>query len=363
MPGYLRSIGFTALGIGFLEGLCEATAGLSKSWFGHWSDRMGRRAPFVQAGYSLSALSKPLLAASSLPVWVFLCRTVDRLGKGLRTGARDAMLKQESREQTAGRVFGFHRSLDTVGALLGPCVALVFMHLYPLSYHALFLIALVPGIFAVAFTFFLREKRITVARATSKFSFGIFYKYWQTAPPAFKRLAYPLLFFSVFNSSDLFLLLKAGASDINETYVIGLYILYNLVYAAAAYPAGVLADKAGFKVMLLAGLCFFALAYIIFAFSTGLPALAVAFVLYGLYAACSEGISKAWLAGMVPLQEVATALGTFNAGQSIAALLASSITGIVWFTLGAPVALSLCAMAASVTASVIFKFAQQPTSQ
>jgi MFS family permease len=234
------------------------------------------------------------------------------------------------------------------------------MYWYPLSYRALFLIALFPGLVAISLTFFLREKRFIANPSERRFSFGIFYRYWKIAPSAFKLLAYPLLFFSVFNSSDLFLLMKAGSLAVGETYVIGLFILYNVVYAIAAYPAGLLADKAGFKVMIVAGLCLFAVAYFLFAFSTGLPSLVAAFVIYGLYAACTEGISKAWLACMVPAHDAATALGTFTAGQSVAALLASTLTGLVWLTFGAPVALSLCALSALATAAVIFKVSKQP---
>jgi sugar phosphate permease len=126
MPLYLRSIGFTVVLIGVLEGVAEATAGLSKGYFGKRSDLMGKRAPFVQLGYGLSAISKPMLALFAAPLWVFFSRTVDRLGKGIRTGARDAMLNDVSTPATKGTVFGFHRGMDTLGAAIGPALALVF---------------------------------------------------------------------------------------------------------------------------------------------------------------------------------------------------------------------------------------------
>ncbi len=131
MPVYLKSIGFSVVLIGILEGVAEATAGLSKGYFGKRSDASGKRVPFVQAGYTLSAISKPMLAFFVYPLWIFFSRTIDRLGKGLRTGARDAILSDEAVAETKGKVFGFHRSMDTMGAVLGPLFALIYLILSP----------------------------------------------------------------------------------------------------------------------------------------------------------------------------------------------------------------------------------------
>ncbi|WP_432327135.1 MFS transporter [Mucilaginibacter sp. P25] len=154
MPIYLKSIGFSVLLIGILEGIAEATAGLSKGYFGKVSDSSGRRAPFIRLGYTLSALSKPLMAVTIFPVWIFLARTVDRLGKGIRTGARDALLSDEATPDTKGRVFGFHRSMDTIGAVAGPSLALLYLYVYPTSYSPLFLLAFIPGVLAIGLSFF-----------------------------------------------------------------------------------------------------------------------------------------------------------------------------------------------------------------
>ena len=139
MPLFLKHIGYTAIFIGILEGVAEAVAGLSKSYFGKRSDISGKRLPFVQLGYFFSAVSKPMLAIFIYPWWIFLSRTIDRLGKGIRTGARDAMLSDESRPETKGRVFGFHRSMDSMGAVIGPAIALVYLYFYPNNYKTLFL--------------------------------------------------------------------------------------------------------------------------------------------------------------------------------------------------------------------------------
>ena len=153
MPIYLKSIGFSIILIGLLEGFAEATAGLSKGYFGTLSDNKGKRLPFIQIGYAFSAISKPMMAIFSNIFWIFSARTLDRLGKGVRTGSRDALLSDESTPETKGRVFGFHRSMDTVGAVLGPLLALVYLTYNPENYKSLFYLTLFPGLVALIFTF------------------------------------------------------------------------------------------------------------------------------------------------------------------------------------------------------------------
>lgn len=183
MPLYLKEIGYTALFIGILEGVAEAVAGLSKPYFGKWSDGMGRRLPFVQLGYALSSISKPMLALFTYPWWIFSSRTIDRLGKGIRTGARDALLSDESTKQTRATVFGFHRSMDTIGAVLGPALALLYLYFYPNNYKTLFLIAFVPGLLAVLSSFLIKEKGNLLPAI---FNPGISFHFWATGnkPPA-----------------------------------------------------------------------------------------------------------------------------------------------------------------------------------
>ena len=127
MPVFLKSIGFSVLLIGVLEGVAEATAGLSKGYFGNLSDNLGRRVSFIQWGYLLSAISKPMMALFTFPIWIFSARTIDRLGKGIRNSARDALLSDESKPETKGKVFGFHRGMDTLGAAIGPILALIYL--------------------------------------------------------------------------------------------------------------------------------------------------------------------------------------------------------------------------------------------
>ncbi|WP_431210232.1 MFS transporter [Puia sp. P3] len=175
MPLYLRSIGFTAVVIGLLEGLAEATAGLSKGYFGQRSDQTGKRIPFIRLGYGLSAISKPMLAAFAYPLWIFFARTIERLGKGIRTGAGDALLSDQATPATKGRVFGFHRSMDTTGAVIGPLLALAWLYYNPGRYRWLFIISFVPGVLAILLTYLLKKEQPKPAQTkkpgTSFFSF------------------------------------------------------------------------------------------------------------------------------------------------------------------------------------------------
>ena len=345
MPVFLKHIGFSVVFIGVLEGVAEAVAGISKTWFGKWSDNSKKRLPFVQFGYALSAVSKPMMALFIFPFWIFLSRTIDRIGKGIRTGARDAMLSDEATPATKGRVFGFHRSMDTLGAVIGPAIALIYLYFNPYSYKHLFLIAFIPGMFAVAATLFIKEKNRWPAseRQTSpafKTSapgnpFSVFITYWKTSPAAYKKLVIGLLVFALVNSSDVFLLLKMKESGLGDTAVIAVYIFYNLVYALTAYPLGIVADKAGLKKILVAGLIVFALVYAGFAFNKNLLIFYVLFALYAVYAAATESISKALISNLVAPNETATAIGTYSGMQSIAALIASTAAGLLWFNFGA----------------------------
>ncbi|MFM2369975.1 MAG: hypothetical protein RL619_2292, partial [Bacteroidota bacterium] len=295
MPIYLKTIGFSIALIGVLEGFAEALAGLSKGYFGKLSDNSGKRVPFVQLGYSLSAISKPMMAVFVFPLWIFFARAIDRFGKGIRTGARDAILSDEATAESKGEIFGFHRSMDTFGAVLGPVIALIYLYFYPKQYKTLFYIAFIPGLLAVLISFLIKDKtkkHLIEKKTTPFFSF---LNYWKTSPTQYRKVVIGLLAFTLFNSSDIFLLLKAKQAGLDDANVIGVYIFYNLVYALSAFPIGILADKIGLKKMFIFGLSLFAIVYFGMAFSKSIYTIALLFFIYGVYAAATEGISKAWI--------------------------------------------------------------------
>ncbi len=360
MPIYLKSINFSIVLIGVLEGVAEAIAGLSKGYFGKLSDNKGKRVPYVRFGYSLSAVSKPMMAMFSFPFWIFLARSLDRIGKGVRTGARDAMLSDEATPQTKGRVFGFHRSMDTMGAVIGPACALLFLYYYPGEYKPLFYFAFIPGVLAIALTFLIRDKNVKAKANNVKTHFLDFIRYWKTSPDTYRKLLTGLLFFTLFNSSDIFLLLKIKEAGVSDMGTIGVYIFYNIIYAVVSFPLGILADRLGLKNIFVFGLLIFAIVYAGMGLTHNIYVFFFLFFLYGIYAAATEGISKAWISNITDRKDTATAIGTYTAFQSICTLLASSLTGLLWMALGAMATFAIIAIATVIAALYIAIAVRKP---
>ncbi len=342
IPVYLKEIGFSIFLIGLLEGVAEFTAGMSKGYFGKQSDHKGLRLPFVKLGYFLSAISKPMMALFIYPIWIFFARTTDRLGKGLRTAARDALLSAQATKETKARVFNFHRGMDTFGAVIGPLFALLFLLFSPGNYKTLFFIAFIPGLIAVLLIFFLKEKKQPVS-TLQKGNFFSFFNYWKIALPEYRKLVVGLTLFALVNSSDVFLLLKTKEITGSDTITITAYIFYNLVYALASYPAGILADKFGMKKVFIFGLLLFGIVYTGFALNASIPVIFFLFFLYGIYAATTEGIAKAWITNLAHNNNTATAVGFYTSCQSIGSLLASVIAGALWSGFGSSYTFSVTA--------------------
>ncbi len=363
VPVYLQSIGFSFFLIGLLEGVAECTAGLSKGSFGQWSDRLGRRVPFIQWGYGLSAISKPMMALFIAPWWIFLARVIDRLGKGLRTAPRDAILALESTPQTKARVFGFHRSMDTIGAVVGPSIALVVLHFWPESLRSMFLFAFVPGAISVVLTLRLRDAskarkdaNVDSSQSTKPPGFLSYFSYWNQATPNYRRVLAGLTLFALINSSDMFLLLRVKDISASVQIPVLVYILYNIVYASAAYPLAKLADRFGVSRVVVAGLVLFAICYAAMSkVATAEECIAV-FVLYGFSMAAIESNAKAWLCGYAHKETMGTAVGLYVSTQSLALLCASSLTGLLWSVIGAERTFQLSAVGAVLSAVLLVSF-------
>jgi MFS family permease len=352
MPLYLDSLGYTALWIGIVEGLAEAVVGLSKGYFGKLSDHSPRRLPFVITGYALSAVSKSMIALFSNIGWVLLSRSGDRLGKGIRVGARDAMLSDEASRENKGKVFGMHKAMDTAGAAIGPVIALVWLTFYPGEYRQLFFYAFIPSLIGVVLLFFVKEKHKEHASTKEpKGNFFSYFKYWNRAETEYKRLVTGLLVFTLFNSSDVFMLLLAKHAGISATGIIKAYIFYNIVYAILAYPMGHLADKIGMKTSFIIGLFFFTAVYSGLAlFDITETMLYVIFVLYGIYSAATDGVSKAWISKVCNKNEAGTALGFYASASSLCTMLASTLAGVLWVSFFPEFTFLVTAIAAFVVA-------------
>jgi MFS family permease len=342
LPLFLHSVGFSVALIGIMEGVGEVVGGIGKGYFGAMSDAKGRRLPFVQMGYLLSAFSKLAMSAFSFPAWIFSARTGDKVGKSIRTAARDAMLSDESTPETKGRVFGFHRGMDTLGAAIGPLVALVLMYFFPGRYQLFFFIAFIPAMAGLSLTLLMKEKKLT-PDPNKLYHFGSVFTYFKTANADFKKVVIGILIFSLFNSSDLFLLMKVKEAVHNDRYVIGAYMFYNMVYALVSFPLGAVGDRLGLKKTYIGGLLVFALVYGLMAVGNSITVLVIAFVLYGIYSAATDGISKAMVTTLVPKNETGSAVGSMVGLSALSIALSSAITGLLWNYISGEVALLVSA--------------------
>jgi MFS family permease len=337
LPLYLASVGYGVVVIGALEGFSEAFSGLNKVFFGHISDQTGKRTLFMKIGYALSAISRPLIGATTSAWGIFGAKFADRIGKGIRTAPRDAIIVSESTPETRGRAFGFHRTLDTLGAVIGPAIGLLLLITHPGNYRALFFYAVIPGVIAIALTFMLKKEPKVATGAIKKRgpSLQAFKDFWKTSTPQYKKMIVGFTLFALLNSSNVFLILRAQELGLSDLWILGAYIVYNIVSAAAAFPLGVLGDRIGFKWTYIAGLFIFALSYGLFGFGlTATWAILGLFGIYGLFSAVNDGTANAWLSLHVPSEYKATGLGLHMTLSALAFFAASFITGVLWNKVG-----------------------------
>ncbi|HOP49023.1 MAG TPA: MFS transporter [Ignavibacteriales bacterium] len=332
MPLYLKSIGYSVVFIGILEGIAEFTSGISKGYFGNLSDVLNKKSKFIKIGYTISAIAKPLFPIFNNALWVLSLRTIDRFGKGIRTAPRDAMLSEESTIETKGRVFGFHRSMDTLGAVLGAGITFLLIYFLKIDYVFLFYLAAVPGFITILLLQLLKDKKQLPQQNLnkSKVNFLDFFKYWKIAPKNYKIFIMALTIFSIANSSDFFLLLRVKSSFNSDSATILLYIFYNIIYVIFSFPLGKLGDKIGLLKIQILGFIFFIIVYLSFSLVNSLLAFITIFFLYGIYAASTEGISKAIISNIVSKNQLGTALGLFLTLQSFSILIGNTISGFIW---------------------------------
>jgi MFS family permease len=321
--------------VGLIEGVAESTASVLRVFAGWLSDRAGRRKPMVVAGYALSNLTKPLLALAGSWPHVLAVRFVDRVGKGLRTAPRDALIVDSVAPAHRGLAFGFHRAMDTAGAALGPLLAFAVLAGLPENYRAVFWIAAAPGALAILVAvLFLRDvPRLPVAARAPRLSFtGL--------DRPFTVLTAVATLFALGNSSDAFLILRARDLGLPTPAIPLIYFAFNVVYALLATPAGALSDRVGRRRLLALGYAVFAAVYFGFALvprSSAGWAVPVLFLIYGGYYALTEGVQRAFVADLVPAELRATAFGTIATATGLVLLPASLIAGWLWQRFGAAV--------------------------
>jgi len=331
--------------VGVIEGIAEFIAALLKGYFGNLSDKVGKRSIFVTIGYGLSAISKPLPGIfQNIPI-VFATRVTDRIGKGIRTAPRDALLGSYS-DGNSGAVFGFHRAMDTLGAAIGPVIALILLNIFPENYQLIFIVAFVPSIIAVALTLMVKDRVVSTKDRIKK----NYFEFLKSSPKSYKKILLLLAVFSLVNSSDVFLILKSRDISESSTLAIFGYIFYNIVYAASSYPMGSLSDKLGKRNIFTVGLVLFSLVYFGFAFIPDIYLLWVLFALYGIYAASTEGISKAWISDIIPDERRGTAIGLATLITGICVMIGSFATGFLWDKFGSQVPFLISAIVSLIIA-------------
>lgn len=326
LPIYLTSVlGAPAAVVGAVEGAAEGAASLTKLAAGPLGDRFSRR-PLIATGYGMAALGKVMVAAASGWTGVLAGRVVDRLGKGIRGAPRDALLIVDIDAAARGRVFGFHRAMDTFGAVVGPLLGLVGYQLLDQQIAPLLWVAVVPAVLSVALVFLVRERVPLPNKATRRAVFSRV----KDLPRSYWRVTAVVVAFGLVNFPDALLLLRLNEIGFSVTEVILAYVGYNAVYAVASYPAGLLADRVGKPLVFGIGLVFFAIGY------TGLGMTADALSawlligVYGLFTGCTDGVGKAWVSSLVADDVQGSAQGVFQGLSGFAVLAAGLWAGFLW---------------------------------
>lgn len=326
LPIYLTTVlGAPPAVVGAIEGVAEGAASMTKLAVGPLGDRYAKR-PLIATGYGMAALGKVIVAAAGAWPGVLTGRVVDRLGKGIRGAPRDALLVEGVESGSRGRVFGFHRAMDTLGAVVGPLIGLAGYELLDHRIAPLLYVAIIPAVLSVLLIFLVREKPRTGPRPPRQPIFSGF----RDLPKRFWRVSAVVVGFGLINFPDALLLLRLNEIGFGVAEVILAYVTYNLVYALASFPAGALADRLPHSVVFGVGLLFFAVAYVGLGLTTD-PVLAWMLIgVYGIFTACTDGVGKAWVSSLVGSERQTTAQGVFQGGSGLAILVAGVWAGLLW---------------------------------
>jgi MFS family permease len=352
LPIFLASVlGAGAMALGLIEGVAESTAALLKVASGIWTDRTQRRKPLVVAGYSLSGVMRPLIGLAAAWPAVLALRFADRVGKGLRTSPRDALIADVTDASARGTAYGFHRAMDHAGAVLGPLVAAVLLNAAGLPLRQVFLLSAIPAVAVlVVLLFGVKEPppQPAVAAAVPKLLAP-----WSALGPDYRRLLIAVLVFTLGNSTDAFLLLRLSQTGVTAAGIALLWSAHHVVKMVANYYGGRLSDRVGPRAMILAGWLFYAAIYLTFGWLNSTPWLIAVFLGYGIYFGLVEPAERAWVASLVPPHLRGTAFGWYYCAIGLAALPASVAFGLLWRQWGAAVAFSAGAVLAALAAMLL----------
>ena len=347
LPLFLTTtLGASVAFVGVIEGIAESTASLLKVASGWWSDRVRKRKPLMIAGYGLSALTRPVIAIATAGWHVLGARFVDRIGKGIRSSPRDAMLAASVPGEQRGAAFGVQRAMDNAGAVAGPLIAWIMLRWFTSDYRALFWIATVPMIAAMSALIFGTREHANAAPETVSATRVAF-----TPAPAFKSYLGAVFLFTLGNSSDAFLILRAQAAGVPVSSLPLLWMALHVVKSAGSYPAGLLSDRIGRRGLIIGGWCVYALVYLGFGFATAPWHIWSLFLAYGVFFGMTESTERALVADFFPDAQRGRAFGAFHFITGIGALPASVLMGCLWTYFGPAVAFGTGAAFAIIAAA------------
>lgn len=328
MPMFLLSLGATKTELSLIEGIAESTASVLKALSGWWSDKIGRNKPFMIIGYGFTALLSPLFSFAASPLQVLVIRFAERIGKGIRTAPRDSLIAGSTEENTRGRGFGFHKAMDNSGAILGPLLAFGILALFPGDYRRIFLIAGIPSVLGLAtLILFVKEARKDRSEMPGKIHLSDFPKKYYL----FLGIAF---LFTMGNSTDALLLVKAGDVGISDTMIPIMYLVFNSVSVLFSIPAGMLSDRIGRERLIIFGYLLYSLIYFGFGMTGSKAMVVLLFAFYGIYSAATDGTQKALVSDFIDKNKRGTALGLYNSVIGITLLPASIIAGLLYDNVG-----------------------------
>jgi len=353
IPVFLTTtLGAGALALGIIEGVAESTAAILKVVSGWWTDTVKRRKPFIFAGYGIAGAVRPLMAFVFAWPWVVVIRFVDRVGKGIRTAPRDALIADVTPEEHRGAAYGVHRSLDHFGAVLGPLVAAALLAI-GFGLRSVFFLAIIPAvivIFVIAKLVKEPEQATTITTTgRSVFSRGgdLGKNYWV--------LMAAVVMFTLGNSADAFLLLRLSDEGVSIVWIAILWSLFSLVKMVSNLVGGRLSDRLGRKRLVLTGWIFYAVIYLAMGVASSTPILIALFLAYGLYFGLTEPVERAWVASLAPSDLRGSAFGYYNGAIGIGALPASIVFGGIWAAFGPTAAFAFGASMAAIAALILFR--------
>jgi len=365
LPFFLtRVLGASPVSLGIVEGAAEAVNSGLKIISGRLADRSPAKRPLVVAGYSISSLARPFISITTSWLQVFTVRVLDRVGKGIRSAPRDALLAGWATPTTRGKVFGFHRGMDHFGAVAGPLLASAFLYFYPDHYRTLFALTIIPGAIAVALIFFVQESGEPSAdvvsgfsrsvRASSNVVSGFSRTVDSPLPRELTSFLLVLTLFTLGNSTDAFLLLKLTDVAGSPKFIPAMWAGLHVVKATVSIVGGSWSDRIGRRTVIAIGWLVYALVYAGFAVSESLPALLAWFLIYGFYFGFTEGTEKALIADLAPASRRGYAFGVYTAVQGLGALAASIVFGLIWTAYGSAAAFGIGAVLALLATALLF---------